>query len=485
MECKRKNVVIVGGGITGLSAAFYLSKRMEELQVPMDITLVEKNDRFGGKIQTLRRDGFIIEQGPDSFLARKLPIIALTKELGLEDELTATNPQAKANFILHKNKLHPMPLGLVLGIPTQVSPFIRTGLISPAGKIRAALDLVLPKRQHTSDESLGDFIRRRLGREVLDHITEPLLAGIYAGDTQYLSLQATFPQFKQLEEEHRSIILGMLAGKKKPQSGSGLPDIARKSLFLTYKQGLATLVDRLAAALQSRSIRTMTGQGVMRFVREEGRYKLTLDQGTELEADAVIMALPAFEAARLLPELPDARWLEHISYASVANVALAYRQHDIPFPLNGSGFVVPRKEGRFITACTWSSSKWPHTAPSGRLLLRTYVGRSGAQEWTRLSDEELIHGVVSDLRALMGITAEPEFAEITRCHQSMPQYPVGHVERWGRLQAQLRSHTPGLYLCGAGYEGVGIPDCIQQGKRAAEQLLGFVQAGQSQHLHGS
>jgi len=479
MSNEPQRIVIAGGGITGLSAAFYAKRLFESKGQPVEITLVEKSDHLGGKIRTLHRDGFIIEQGPDSFLARKMPIIHLIRELGLEDQLTATNPNAKTNYILHKGKLHEMPLGLVLGIPTAVTPFMRTGLISPLGKLRAAMDLVLPRRSDDEDEALGTFIKRRLGQEVLDHITEPLLAGIYAGDTQSLSLKATFPQFRQIERKHRSLILGMLAAKKHAPKADGLPELARKSLFLTFRRGLVTLVDSLTQSLQG--VRIITGQGIEHLSSEEGPgYKLILTDGKELQADGLVLALPAYETAKLLTDVPEAAWLDQITYASVANIALAYKQEDIEgFRMNGSGFVVPRKEGRLITACTWSSSKWLHTAPPGRSLLRTYVGRSDSQEWLRLSDKQLISGVRVDLAATMGITAEPEFVEITRCYRSMPQYPVGHREMLAKLHEQLKERKPGLWLCGAGYEGVGIPDCIQQGKSAAENLLSYIQAGSS------
>ncbi|WP_027084643.1 protoporphyrinogen oxidase [Cohnella panacarvi] len=468
---KRIRIVIAGGGITGLSAAFYLTKQCANSRIPVDITIVEKSERLGGKIRTLHRDGFVIEKGPDSFLARKLPIINLVKDLGLEDQLTGTNPNAKTNYILHRGKLHAMPLGLVLGIPTAVTPFMKTGLISPLGKLRAAMDLLLPRRGADEDESLGGFIRRRLGQEVLEHITEPLLAGIYAGDTQSLSLAATFPQFKQIERKHRSLILGMLAAKKDTPKLDGLPEIARRSLFLTFKQGLSTLVDKLEQSLPG--VRIVTGQGIERLTNDGGGYVLKLTDGTDLEADGLIMALPSYEAARLLTDVPGAEALEQVSYASVANIALAYNQEEIGRSHAGSGFVVPRKEGRFITACTWTSSKWLHAAPKGKVLLRTYVGRSNDQDWLRLSEKQLIEGVRADLKETMGITAEPEFVEISRCLRSMPQYPVGHRERLARLNERLKLLKPGIWLCGAGYEGVGIPDCVQQGKTAAERLIHY------------
>ncbi len=469
MADKQRRIVIAGGGITGLSAAYYLKKHYADLRTPVEITIVEKSERLGGKIQTLHRDGFVIEKGPDSFLARKMPIINLIKDLGLEDQLVSTNPNAKTNYILHRGKLHAMPLGLVLGIPTAVTPFMKTRLISPMGKLRAAMDLVLPRRGIDEDESLGGFIRRRLGQEVLDHITEPLLAGIYAGDTQSLSLAATFPQFRQIERKHRSLILGMLAAKKGTPKQEGLPEIARRSLFLTFKQGLTTLVDKLEQSLPG--VRIVTGQGIEQLTIVGEGYDLKLTDGSELQADGLIMALPAFEAARLLKDVSGAETLEQVSYASVANISLAYNQEEVGRPLSGSGFVVPRKEGRLITACTWSSSKWLHAAPEGKVLLRTYVGRSNDQDWLQLSARQLIDGVRADLKETMGINAEPEFVEITRCLRSMPQYPVGHRERLARLNKRLKEQMPGVWLCGAGYEGVGIPDCVQQGRTAAERVV--------------
>ena len=407
MSSPSKKIVIIGGGITGLSAAYYTKKFFQEQQIPVDISIIEKSEEMGGSISTLHRDGFVIERGPDSFLARKLPAITLTKELGLEGELVGTNPKARTNYILHKGKLHQMPLGLVFGIPTKVTPFIKTGLISPAGKIRAAMDFLLPIRKGAADESLGHFIERRLGREVLENITEPLLAGIYAGDSKSLSLKATFPHFRILEQKYRSLILGMLASRRKPHEISGLPAIAQKSMFLSFEKGLVTLVDGLVKELDSTQI--ITGQGVVQLRDDESGYQLTLENGKELQADGVILALPAPAAAKLLPELPLSKYLEQIRYVSVANIALAYNQEDISFPLNGSGFVVPHKEGRMITACTWTSSKWSHAAPKGSVLLRTYIGRSHSEEWMQRSDQELLSSVRQDLQDIMGITAEPTF----------------------------------------------------------------------------
>ncbi|WP_068786521.1 protoporphyrinogen oxidase [Paenibacillus phocaensis] len=468
----KKNIAVVGGGITGLSAAYYARKWLRERRIDAGITIMEETNRLGGKIRTLRRDGFTIEQGPDSFMARKMAALELILELGLEQLLVGTSPQAKKNFILHHGRFHPMPPGLMLGIPTQMWPMVKTGLLSPASKLRAGLDLLLPARSGGGDESLGGFIRRRLGREVLENLTEPLLAGIYAGDTAELSLQATFPQFMEMERKHRSLILGLLASKKhpSPKLREGVPREAHHSLFLTLKGGLTGMTDALAAALQEE--RVITGQAVTKLTPHGNRYELELSRGERIEADAVILAAPAYAAARLLQDqVAAAADLDQVRYVSVANLAFAYRREEVKHELNGSGVLIPRGEGRMITAITWTSSKWLHSAPEDRVLLRTYIGRLGDQAWTRLPESEVRRRVAAELKELMGIEAEPLFCEMSTWPESMPQYPVGHVERLHKLRIELERTLPGVLLCGAGYGGVGIPDCIRQGKEAAEAML--------------
>ncbi|MCP3779027.1 protoporphyrinogen oxidase [Paenibacillus sp. MZ03-122A] len=469
MKNSSKKVVILGGGISGLSAAFYVKKLAEDRQLEVEITLVEKSERLGGKLQTVRQNDFMIEKGPDAFLARKTAILDLTMELGLEAELVSTNPKAKSACILHKGKLHTMPMGFILGIPTKLTPFIRTGLISPLGKARAALDLIITAKKGDADESLGDFIKRRLGKEVLDQITEPLLSGIYAGDTHSLSLMSTFPQFKLMEQKHGSLIKGMSKGAgKKPAVQDKLPDIAKKSMFLSYRLGLSTIVERLKERLDT--VRFVMGQGVVE-VRKESGYQVILEHGQKIDTDAVICAVPAFEAATLFSGVASASWLHKIHYVSVANIALAYKNTDLNFAFEGTGFLVPRKEGKKITACTWSSTKWSHTAPEGYTLLRTYIGHAGAQDWIQMTDDQLVDAARKDLKDLMGLEAEPEFVEVSRCDRSMPQYPIGHKEHMAKMRQDFAQYLPGVFLCGAGYGGVGIPDCIAQGKEAAEQLL--------------
>lgn len=467
MNGSAKHVVIIGGGITGLSAAYELKKSSN---APLRITVMEKGETFGGKIHTLKRDGFIIEKGPDSFLARKQPIIDLTRELGLEDQLTGTNPNAKKTYILSGGKLHRMPPGLMLGIPTQMVPFMRTGLLSMSGKARAALDLVLPKRTSPEDESLGHFLERRLGTEVLAQIAEPLLAGIYAGNTYKLSLRATFPQFHAIEQKHRSLILGMMQNRKAGgEESRTLPEAARNTMFLTYKEGLETLVHGLLDALDD--VRFLKRCSVSRVEKTEQGYRVIREDGAAEEADGVIVALPAYGISKVLgTEVPEVRELDRIDYVSVANVILAFESKDMIRQLDGSGFVVPRREGRFITACTWTSVKWLHAAPTGKVLLRCYVGRSGDDRWLHMTEDEVIRTVRKDLKETMGITAEPLFTEMTKLTRSMPQYPVGHLELIRRVREALSERMPGVLVTGAAFEGVGLPDCIRQGREAARHM---------------
>ncbi|TDF97624.1 protoporphyrinogen oxidase [Paenibacillus piri] len=482
-----KHVAIIGGGLTGLSAAYYLKKAMAERGAAVRITLIEKGSSFGGRIHTLRKEGFVIEKGPDSFLARKPAMIELTRELGLEDQLTGTNPNAKKTYIIHKNRFHRMPPGLVLGIPTELGPFMKTGLLSIAGKARAALDLLLPKRSSEDDESLGAFLERRLGKEVLSQIAEPLLAGIYAGNTYALSVKATFPQFHSLEQKHRSLIIGMTRNRKQGgEESRTMPEVAKNTVFLTFKQGLQTIVEGLTEALvrdgvrfikeaEVRSIRKADGAG-------EGRpYELTYGSGQTESIDGAVIALPAYAIAPLLQEVPAAHELMDIDYASVANVILAFREQDMVRELDGSGLLVPRSEGRFITACTWTSSKWLHTAPEGKVLLRCYVGRSGDERWMGMSEPEIVRAVRHDLQELMGITAEPMFTEITKMPRSMPQYPVGHLQLVQRVRSGLAKQMPGVHVTGAAFHGVGLPDCVRQGKETALALAAqLTAAGSSQ-----
>ncbi|MDQ7848892.1 MAG: protoporphyrinogen oxidase [Armatimonadota bacterium] len=471
-------IAVVGGGITGLAAAYGLVQAKELRGA--EVTLYEQAPRLGGKILTERLDGFLLEAGPDSFLTSKPEAVALSRALGLGEELVGTGPD-RTVYVLSRGRLHPLPEGLALVAPTRVLPFMRSGLFTLPEKARIGAELLLPPRRVDSDESLGAFVRRRLGQAALDRIAAPLLAGIYAGDAEQLSLEATFPLLRELERRHGSVIAGMLARRRTAADADGhLP------LFVTLRGGLGRLVERLGAALEGVEVRT--GVGVEAIAREGAGYLLELSVGGRARADLVILTTPAFVAASLLEPLsPEAAsMLRQIPYASTATVSLAFREGDLP-PLRGHGFVVARGEGWRITACTWASAKWPDRAPPGFALLRAYVGSASDAAVLERSDEEILRVVSEELHSAMGITAWPVLWRIVRWPASMPQYTVGHLERLAAAEAALAG-LPGLFLAGAGYRGIGLPDCIRQGLTAAAAVharIGGSRAGSgSQALGG-
>lgn len=462
-----KKVVIVGGGITGLAAAFYMQKEAREKGLPLDVLLVEATNRLGGKIQTIRRSGFIIERGPDSFLIRKKSFGILAEDLGIEKELVR-NSTGQAYILLNK-ALHPIPPGSVMGIPTQLGPFVSSGLFTLGGKLRAAGDLFLPRSGIEGDQSLGGFFRRRFGSEVVENLIEPLLSGIYAGDLDKLSLESTFPQFKEVEEEDRSLILGMkkTTPKKVPQKeGYGAK---REGVFHTFRNGLETVVEAIEEQLEKDSV--MKNVRVDQIDKAGDKTVLTLNNGQTIEADAVIMTT-AHEVARklfkphgLLTELQD------MPSTTVATVAMAFSEESIVQDREGTGFLVSRNSDYAITACTWTHRKWPLTTPDGKVLIRSYVGRSGDESIVSLSDSDIEQIVLTDLRKVMEIKEDPEFTIVSRWKEGMPQYVVGHRERLEAARVEIAKQFPNVKLAGASYEGVGLPDCINQGKAAMEEVL--------------
>jgi len=465
-------IVVIGGGISGLSSAFYLLKMAKEQGRSIHIELVEAEQKLGGKINTLHRGGFVIEKGPDSFLSRKLPIIELAHDLGIEKELVPTNTKAAKTYIMKAGKLHEMPKGLVLGIPTSILPFLATELVSGQGKLSALADLLMGPQPKEDDESLGGFLARRIGDEIVKSIAEPLLAGIYAGDLYKLSLQATFPQFAQYEKEHGSIILGSRHNRAlMAEKNKGKPP----ATFMTFRKGLSTMVEALNKELEQSSECTVhTGTIVEAINKQAQGYELLLSNGKKLQANAVVVTTPAFAANKLLEPHIENDMLAAIRYVSVANVVLAFDKASIDVNFDGSGFLVPRSEGLRITACTWTSNKWLHSTPEDKVLLRCYVGHSDDQESIKLDDESLVAAVREDIEKAIGLKAEPIFTEVSRLNHSMPQYPVGHVQAIRDLRIELNEKLPGVWVTGAAFDGVGLPDCIRQGKEAASLVLDYI-----------
>jgi len=463
------STVIVGGGIAGLATAY----RLRQSDPSLPITLVERAPQLGGKIVTAEQEGFVVEGGPDSFLARQKPWgLELAHELGLSERLLFTNDERRNVYLLRRKRLRKMPDGLMLIVPTRFLPFALSSLISLPGKLRMALDLFIPPRRDESDESLGDFIRRRLGQEALDVLAEPMMAGIHVAEAERLSLQATFPRFSAIERKYGSLIRGMLAARQARAKAPPSP-LGETSLFVTLQGGLRELVAALEEALDG--VEILAGRGVTALERADGGYSVHLDDGDRRQADAVVLAIPAHAAAALLAPLsaPLAGGLRAIRYVSTATVSLGYRREDVPHPLDGFGFVVPASEPCDILACTWTSTKFDHRAPDDAVLLRAFVGGPRREGLVAHDDATIIRTVRAEFRRILGIEARPTVARVFRWHDANPQYDVGHLERVSALEALC---PPGLFLTGSAYRGVGIPDCVRQGTETAAQVRAYLNA---------
>lgn len=467
MSEQKKKVVIVGGGITGLSAAFYMQKKAREENLPIEVVLIEATNRLGGKIQTVRRDGFVIERGPDSFLIRKKSMDTFAKDLGIGEDLVR-NATGQA-YILVNDRLQPIPGGSVMGIPTKVGPFLKSDLFSLAGKLRAAGDFVLPRSGIEGDQSLGHFFRRRFGTEIVENLIEPLLSGVYAGDIDHMSLQSTYPQFYEVEKKHRSLILGMkkTTPKQVPQKdGHGA---SKKGAFHSLRNGLESIVEAAERQLKPGTVRK--GIRIESISKQGNQTALELNTGEKIVADSVIVTTGHMAASQLFASHGLLEGLKEIQTTSVATVALAFPEEAVVQDTEGTGFLVSRSSDYSITACTWVHRKWPTTTPEGKILLRAFVGRVGEEAIVDLPDDEIERIVLEDLSKILTIKGKPDFTVITRFKEDRPQYRVGHRQRIDAARAELKKEFPNVKLAGASYDGVGLPDCIDQGKAAMEEVI--------------
>jgi oxygen-dependent protoporphyrinogen oxidase len=451
--------VILGAGITGLAAA----ERLAAASAPF--VLVEADTRLGGKITTERVDGFVIEGGPDCFLASKPGAIGLARELGLEPRLRGTNPVHRRTYVKRGGRLHQLPEGITGLVPSRLKPLLTTSILSPWGRLRAGLEALIPARRSAGEESIAQFVTRRFGRDAYDWLVEPLLSGIYAGDGARLSLDATFPMIGRLERDHGSILRGIMRGRRAGEAGPA------PSGFMTPAGGLAELVEAIEGRLPAANVRC--GVAAAAVERDAAGYRVSLEDGTTIVADHVILATPAFVSARLVDRLdPElARELREIPFVSTATVSLAFAASAITRQLQGYGYVSPRAEGGPVVACTVTSNKFPDRVPPGGVLIRFFIGRAGLEDVVEQPESVLVDIARAELAQVLGVTAVPAFTRVFRWHNSMPQYVVGHPARLARLE-QLRSAHPGLQLAGASYRGVGIPDCISSGWVAASAVLG-------------
>jgi oxygen-dependent protoporphyrinogen oxidase len=472
-----RTVAIIGGGISGLATAFALQEQAAAAGLSLRCTVLEAGTAWGGKIVTHRVGDLVTEAGPDSFLSQKPAGLELCAKLGLTERLINTNETSGKAFVYSRGRLRELPEGLVVITPSQVGPFFRSGLLSWAGLTRMSLDVLLPAKRPRvrEDESLASFFRRRFGREAFERLMEPLMAGIYAGDAEQMSVAATFPRFLELEQEHGSVIRGMMAARRS-RTLERLPG-EKRTMFVSLKNGLTDLVTALVDRLTQQGVVLRAGSTVEALrVRSHQlnrwMYDVIVKDGPSLSAESLVLATPAYVSADLLrPLTPIAGGLlDLIPYASTATLGMAFPASSVAGTVEGFGFVVPRVEGRDLLAATWTSLKWPHRAPPEQVLIRCYVGGVGREGILELENRALIARVRSELAGLCGLTAEPHFVEVNRWMKAMPQYTIGHLDRLKQVEGVL-SRYGGVVLAGAAYRGVGIPDCIREGTLAAQRVL--------------
>jgi protoporphyrinogen/coproporphyrinogen III oxidase len=449
------DAVIVGGGIAGLATAYELSRHGTSFVV------LEGASRAGGVIISEEIDGYTIDGGADALLIQKPEGVRLCEEIGLGNRLISTKPPRLA-YIQRGGRLHALPAASVLGIPTRIGPFARSGLFSWAGKLRMGAELLVPRRREAADESIGAFITRRFGAEARTYLAEPLLAGIHAGDVDRLSVQALFPRLAKAESQHGSVIR---AFRSTPEPRTPNPG----GVFRSLPGGLSEMVRALVSAIGPPSVRLNASVSA---ITGRGPFVVRTSTGEALDARAVVLATPAYVTSALTRDRDAelARLSGEIPYASAGTVALAFRRSAIANPLHGSGFVVPRVEQSAILAASWLSSKWAHRAPEDRILLRTFVGGARDPDALDEPDETLIERSIAALTPLLGIRGEPVLARVYRFDRGNAQHEVGHLARMAAIDSALARH-PGLYLTGSGFRGVGIPDCVADGRATARQVV--------------
>ena len=449
------DLLIVGGGIAGLSAAYDAQRR------GLRVRVLEAAARPGGVIQTERFDGWVVDGGPDSILVQKPAAVALCRELGIADRLVSTL-QPRTAFVLRDGQLHPIVEGSFLGFPVRAGALARSSLFTIAGRLRMACEAVVPRGGGNEDESIASFVGRRFGEEAVDYLAEPLLAGIHAGDVDRLSMRALFPRLVDAERDRGSVIRAFRALNVKP---------APRGAFVSLPGGTAELVEALHAALAPGTV--MLSARVTEL-RRAACYTAETPAGP-VRARAAILAVPAYAAANLLRAFDTslAALCDGIPYASTATVAFGYRRDQVAHPLQGTGFVVPRVEHSPLLAATWVTSKWPGRAPAGHVLLRGFLG--GGRDPQRLdrTDEELITTAREALEETLGISGDPLFTRLFRWTRQSPQYEVGHLERVAAIEQRMAS-IPGLFLAGSGFRAIGIPDCVADGRETTARAAAFL-----------
>lgn len=447
-------IAVIGGGISGLSTAYYLARQ------GLSCTLIDRQPRLGGVIETAQWENCVLEGGPDSFLSAKPEALQLIREIGMEEEVIASNDHQRVTYIWKNQRMIPLPEGLMMMIPTKITPVALSPLLSWQTKIRMGLDYVLAERGPRPERSVGAFIREHYGQETVDYLAEPLLSGVYGGNPEALSVNAVLGRFVDLESRYGSLTKGVLESRKKA------PPQGESALFRTVRRGLGHVVETLAAKVGD-YMRVVHGAAES-LERDEDRWRIRVG-GDWIKASKVVLAVPAYAASTLLRphDAELGRLLETIDYSSSMTIALVYK--DLPSRPVGFGFLIPKRERRTLMAGTWVQNKFPFRAPEGYSVLRCFIGGPNSQAALNQPDESILKAVLSDVRMLTGITATPSHHRITRWHRSMAQYTLGHAYRLKKIEERA-GWLPKLWLAGNAYSGIGIPDCIRTGKLAAEKI---------------
>jgi oxygen-dependent protoporphyrinogen oxidase len=494
-----RRIAVIGGGVSGLAAAYTLA-RARQAGAPIEEMLIEASPWLGGVVRTETVDGFVIEAGPDSFLAEKPQAAAMARELGLGDDLMGSNDHARRTYILHRGRLLPLPDGLMFLVPTRLWPMVTTRLLPLSTKLAAARELFsFPPAGDDGDESVASFVRRHYGEAMVENIADPLLAGVYGGDSAALSVRSVLPRFWEMERQHGSLTRATLAAMRKRRAasqnnashansgGTGIAPSPKLPLFMTLKGGLQQMTERLAAQIERHHIYVRRRVLALEFAPGgpggatdscSRRFQIACEGDKAFDADAVILCVPANLAGGLLPSLDHrlSELLEGIPYSSSMTVSLGFDERARATLPAGFGYLVPRKEQRRMLACTFVHAKFDHRAPEGKAMLRCFLGGARDPDVLGLSDEEVLAVVRRELKEILNFNAEPLFYRVHRWPASMAQYPVGHRGRVSAIEERLQD-LPGLYLAGNAYSGIGISDCIRTGKSAAEKSLDLVAPG--------
>ncbi|MBS3957418.1 MAG: protoporphyrinogen oxidase [Clostridiales bacterium] len=479
-----KHIIVIGGGAAGLGAAYKVKRAAEEGH-DVTFTLIEKDPRLGGKIASEMvadpegAGDFIVDGGPDCFLTEKPGVHRIAKLAGIFDEELPTDDARKRTHILSRGQLHDLPDGVMMFAPTKLVPFATTELFSWPGKIRMGLDLFIPRRTwpvgERRDETLESFVVRRMGRECLDRIAEPLVGGVHASDPAKMSLAATFPRLLDMEQTYGGMIKGFLAARKKVEEirmkYPPKPGAKPRTFFTSFDSGMQRLTDVMADRAGRDSMRI--GVAVVAVERNGDRWVVTLADGERVEGDAVIVATECWAAEPLMRTVDEkiADALAGIESSSSATISLGFKEDEVGIDMNAFGLLCPIVENRQMMAASFSSTKWPGRAPAGRVLLRGFVGGPHNQSIMEESDERLVEIVLSEMRDILGVKGDPLFSRVYRWHLGMPQYTIGHLDRVETIESRARE-IPGLWLGGGSYRGVGIPNCIEGGEAGVSKVLG-------------